>query len=860
MSASLSDAFAVVEAMRLGCACFFPSAPDQVVELRIIGSSGKENYRAAGWFNDIEALVQAAALEDIRGALGVYVTLNPLHQGCLARSNNRLMHGTRSTSSDRDVSRRAWLPIDIDPVRPSGVSSTDEELVSAVAKAKEIIALLEGKHGYPPGIRAHSGNGIHLLYRIDLPADQDSKSLVSDFLKGLDALFSDDKAKVDTTVANAARIWKLPGSTARKGQSVEGRPHRQASIIAGKGIGILRYADLATVPVGAIESIAAFSKSRVSSRKASSKRADGQKPGRASAKQPRANRKIPKGITRFDDLPAYLDAAGIAYKDVQVWDGGTRIVLEECIFDASHTGSSASLGRTKEGVLFYKCQHESCSALGWKEARAKIECQEIKEGPDGFPEDPWEIAKLALRELWSDDDTGAVYLRRHRETYYRYVPAKHCYLATSDDAMCVALTRWAGGKVQRMTRRTILDVMHCLAGMVTTPEDHEVPFRSKLMLVDDENDMFLSSSADRRSWVSLENGIVDLDEAISGRPLRECLIPCTPEWFSTVCLPFAFPTSEAGALCPRWESFLLEVFEGDQARIDLLQEIMGLCFFPTSRFETGVIFTGIGRNGKSTILQVIRNLLGETNVSSLGIEQLASSVMVGELRGKLANICADMSEIDNVSEGLLKSIISGDLLTADRKFKSPLQFAPTCKMLFATNVLPRLKDTSLGIWRRMVILPFTYIVPEDHVDNRMIDRLCEELDGIFVWSLRGAQRLFSSGKFTSPDACKAAKRQYRIDCFPIMLFIEECCQMSPSGSVIVKDLYRAYKQWGASCGLSKPKPLHAFFKDVLSFVPGLIYDRMRSEMVSSVEIGGMNLRPSLQFGDITTRDTDSLYR
>ena len=138
---------------------------------------------------------------------------------------------TDSTTSDADILRRRWLPIDIDPLRPSGVSSTDEEHGLALAKADEVARWMAGL-GFPEPIRADSGNGAHLLYRIDLPNDDAATALVKSCLVTLDALFSDERVTVDTANFNAARIWKLYGTVSRKGDSTPERPHRRSRIIS----------------------------------------------------------------------------------------------------------------------------------------------------------------------------------------------------------------------------------------------------------------------------------------------------------------------------------------------------------------------------------------------------------------------------------------------------------------------------------------------------------------------------------------------------------------------------------------------------------------------------------------------------
>ena len=136
-----------------------------------------------------------------------------------------------STTSDADILRRRWLPIDIDPLRPSGVSSTDEEHGLALAKADEVARWIAGL-GFPEPVRADSGNGAHLLYRIDLPNDEAATALVKSCLATLDALFSDDRVNVDTANFNAARIWKLYGTVSRKGDNTPDRPHRRSRILS----------------------------------------------------------------------------------------------------------------------------------------------------------------------------------------------------------------------------------------------------------------------------------------------------------------------------------------------------------------------------------------------------------------------------------------------------------------------------------------------------------------------------------------------------------------------------------------------------------------------------------------------------
>lgn len=161
---------------------------------------------------------------------GVYVTLNPLHPDLLARANNRLKvaKDRGATATDKNVLRRRWVLVDVDPVRLAGISSTDEERAIARHVLGEVREDLD-RRGWPSPMVLDSGNGFHLWYPVDLPADDGGR--VERTLKGLARMHDLDTATLDTSVFNASRIAKLPGTWARKGDSTAERPHRMARVL-----------------------------------------------------------------------------------------------------------------------------------------------------------------------------------------------------------------------------------------------------------------------------------------------------------------------------------------------------------------------------------------------------------------------------------------------------------------------------------------------------------------------------------------------------------------------------------------------------------------------------------------------------
>lgn len=210
----------------------------QIVEIRALECS-TQSYRRphaqAGFFDRDhlnEAAAEAYRISRYCKARGVYFTLNEINPALLARRSNRIDVAEKDKdvgTRDADIVRRRWLLIDADPNRTAGVSSSEEEKRAAEFCIAEVETYLF-REGWPDPIRADSGNGFHLLYRIDLPADDGG--LVKQCLKALAAKFSLPVVAIDTSVFNPARICKLYGTASRKGDHVPERPHRWAKILS----------------------------------------------------------------------------------------------------------------------------------------------------------------------------------------------------------------------------------------------------------------------------------------------------------------------------------------------------------------------------------------------------------------------------------------------------------------------------------------------------------------------------------------------------------------------------------------------------------------------------------------------------
>jgi hypothetical protein len=147
---------------------------------------------------------------------------------CKSREQYGQLMRTKVTTQDDDIKRLTWLPFDIDPERPAGVSATDEEKHTAYIQAADLIQHLS-LLGWEAPEEVDSGNGYHVKYRLDLPNDSEGREIIANAIDNLKKRFP----LIDETAKNPSRILKLPGTIAMKGRNTEDRPHR-LSVIMGK--------------------------------------------------------------------------------------------------------------------------------------------------------------------------------------------------------------------------------------------------------------------------------------------------------------------------------------------------------------------------------------------------------------------------------------------------------------------------------------------------------------------------------------------------------------------------------------------------------------------------------------------------
>ena len=325
---------------------------EELFEIRLING----NYNASGYFTSADTAIKA--LQGFRPnwnsrtptakAANIFITLNPIDMSCYARQQHDcFMENVQPTTKDNEITNLHWLLIDLDPKRMSGVSSSDKELQLAKDKAKVIHGFMS-ERGFKEPIRAMSGNGIHLVYRFDVPNTSENVSVFENALKVLSEKFSDDEVEVDTTVFNPARICKLWGTIAHKGANTPERLHRKAYIEPSVPSSI-DVNDFTLLQALAAE----FEENKPS------------EPVQTSA---------PTGRKEKFDLQQFISKYNIPVKSIDHTPNGTvKYILEHCLFDESHTGKDAAIFQKPDGTCGYKCFHNSCSNKHWKDIRLLFE-------------------------------------------------------------------------------------------------------------------------------------------------------------------------------------------------------------------------------------------------------------------------------------------------------------------------------------------------------------------------------------------------------------------------------------------------------------------------------------------------------
>lgn len=455
---------------------------------------------------------------------------------------------------------------------------------------------------------------------------------------------------------------------------------------------------------------------------------------------------------------------------------------------------SLSINEAKDGRLLMKCFAGCCfekilEALHERRKEMKTmkkppltAMPEPENEPNSIRLDKFEeIADVIIKGYLKDDgrlvhvENDGFYLYIHEEGYYRPLSKLNLQSAIREAVKVVNVRRH---ELIATTKTLIENVTIALQNLIR----YELPE--------------IVMNADRYT-LNLKNGLLDL-RTMTLRPHSEA-------FFSTVQLQVEY---DHEANCSIWKKSLREIFANDPSKVrrektKMLQMFFGLCLTVDTRFQKILILLGDGANGKSLIIGIVQQVIGEVNCSSLSMSQLAEKFNLYRLHGKLANFSTEIQSSGIVPDEVLKKISGEDWVEAERKFREPLRFRPFSKLAFAMNDMPVVTDRSHAFYRRLLIVEFTRIFEEMEQDHQLAEKLKTELNGIFLWMLDGLKELWEQGKFDEGETGKEAVRKFKRENNNIISFTEDWCRLVQGATCLKDTMYRLYVLWCERNG-SKP--------------------------------------------------------
>lgn len=288
--------------------------------------------------------------------------------------------------------------------------------------------------------------------------------------------------------------------------------------------------------------------------------------------------------------------------------------------------------------------------------------------------------------------------------------------------------------------------------------------------------------------LNLANGILDLN--------TKKLTPHSPNFGFLYKLPYDFDETKKA---PKFEALLDRITVGRKNLSQLLLEYMGytLCS-PTCFLEKGMLLLGDGANGKTTLLQILKAVLGSENYTVLNLQQIKDQRIAMMLVGKLANIANETPSYALKESNVFKDLVSGGEIIGRQLYKNAFSFNNTAKLYFACNRLPTSGDDSHGLLRKMLIVPFdaTFSTQDANFDPKIASKIVkEELSGILNLILQAWQNLSARGKFERVEAIEEVLEDYKYDLDPFDDWFEQHVVKDPVGFLESKEAFDNYRFW-----------------------------------------------------------------
>lgn len=805
---------------------------DKPVEIRIwLTDDAKTIY--VGHFNDEERLLAEIEQWDRRDDVaGIFTLINPVRQSAFELEGrlkiNNTMVKKAPAAKDTEIERRLRLLIDADPLKDSGKGKKASSTTEEKAMAKEAISYLKlrlEEQAWPEPIEGDSGNGYHLIYSIDLPNDEESKTLIKKFLHSLNLLLPQDlrgSVQIDEMVFNASRVSKLFGTAVRKGKDTRDRPWRRSHLIRAPD-------EIEVVPERKIRDIIELA---------------GCSTAKSDSSSPQQVLKSHESIAGDEKLRPCLREI-ILDEENAWWPHQTRLaVTAELIY---HGYSDEAIHHVLKKMDDYnpaisqkQISHCRTSFIGdggkpWK-------CTSLTEEingsavvrPDLCRECTWKMERIRYIEK---KENGRCILKSLtlaqdiiREKHLHVLNKSKNELAIYNEATGVYQR---GDHVDRQILNEAISRLIAEGDKEASTLSNQEANRLKLLITGIAPEIDQNDFERERHLLCVGNGVVDLR---TGE-----LFPHSPEYYMCMATGVRyvligpsqkdedgqFLTAETWQeLAPRWCKVLSTIFDGDRDRIEFLQRYMGYIATGETKEDTILVLHGVGGTGKSTLLDSCRHVLGLYAVSiksdltkgaSKGVRDGLAQAIFARL-----GIFKELSKDTMLDWDLIKEITSNSSVLELRELYGHFfQGKPLLKIVFDTNHRPVTEDPDRSIIRRLKLIPFNHIFTDKEADDNLYEYLIKhEAEGILRWIVEGAIKWYAKG-LGNPSFLKEELRQYEaaLDRYLLIAWFQQFIRIIHNGTLPrsemqpTQDIFKMYYNYAQDSGVEP-----ASIQEVSSFI------------------------------------------
>ena len=309
------------------------------------------------------------------------------------------------------------------------------------------------------------------------------------------------------------------------------------------------------------------------------------------------------------------------------------------------------------------------------------------------------------------------------------------------------------------------------------------------------------------NYIAFKNGIYDI--------VTDTMIPYTPDIILTNRINHNYNVSAYNQLT---DTTLDKLACNDNEVRALLEECIGYCFYRRNELGKAFILTGDKANGKSTFLDLIKYILGDTNISALDLRELGDRFSTAMIFGKLANIGDDIGDefMQGNAVSIFKKIVTGNRIKAELKGKDPFEFNPYVKLLFSANDMPRMRDKTGAVLRRLVMIPFNATFTKDDADYdpfikyKLITE--DSIEYLIQLGIAGLKRVLHNNEFTVSQKVTNTITEYEEENNPIIAFINEV----GADAIINQPTTEVYLRYSTFCCQSQLQALSkiAFSKSI----------------------------------------------